>query len=149
MTKDILKTGFDTRPMEMQPMWQVVFVAPGEDVDRIFDAVAEIAPLVHGKTDRNGYRQPGGIEYYRPGKETPTGADDPRQRPGVDEMRFFIPRDTDLLNELIEAIYEISSYYEQPIIVTDVLRSQAKGLDDSNNPHRWWNKQGDWKTAND
>ncbi|MGI9501315.1 MAG: hypothetical protein ACR2P3_14865 [Geminicoccaceae bacterium] len=142
---NIIQTGFDTRPMEMQPMWQVVFLAPEEDVDRIFEAVAEIAPLVHGKTDRNGYRMPGGIEYYRPGEETPTGADDPRQRPGVDEMRLILPRDTNMLNGVIETIYEISSYYEQPIIVTEVLRSQAKNLDDSKNPNRWWNKEGDWK----
>ena len=142
---NIIQTGFDTRPMAMQPMWQVVFLAPEEDVDRIFDAVAEIAPLVHGGTDRNGYRMPGGVEYYRPGEETPTGADEPRQRPGVDEMRLTIPRDTELLKSVIEMIYEISSYYEQPIIVTEVLRSQAKGLDDSKNPNRWWNKEGDWK----
>ncbi|MGI9333619.1 MAG: hypothetical protein ACR2RL_10740 [Gammaproteobacteria bacterium] len=145
MTTDILKSGFDTRPIELLPMWQVAFLAPDEDVDRIFDAVAEITPLEYGKTDRNGYRIPGGVEYYRPTDEAPTGADDPRQRPGVNQMRFFIPRDTDLLNGVIEAIYEVHSYYEPPITVTEILRSQTKGLDDSKNPHRWWNKDGDWK----
>ena len=46
---------------------------------------------------------------------------------------------------VIEAIYEVHSYYEPVITVTDVLRSLCKGLDDSINPHRWWNKDGDWK----
>ena len=144
---NILRDGFDTRPMDMQPMWLVTFQAPEEDVDRIFDAVVAIVPLQHGKTDRNGYRAPAGIEYYRPREGTPTGAEeDTRHRPGVDEMRFFLPRDRDLLTKVIEAIYEVHSYYEPVITVAEVLRSQCKGLDDSNNPHRWWNRQGDWKT---
>ena len=145
MTTDILKTGFDTRPIQMLPMWQVAFLAPDEDVDRVFDAVAEITPLEYGKTERNGYRLPAGIEYYRPLDEAPTGADEPRQRPNVNQMRFFIPRDTDILSRVIEAIYETHSYYEPPITVTEILRSQTKGLDDSSNPNRWWNKDGDWK----
>ncbi len=143
---NILQTGFDTRPIEMQPMWLVMFQAPDEDVDRIFDAVTQVAPLVQGKTDRNGYRAPAGIEYYRPREGTPTGAEEnTRHRPGVDEMRFYIPRDTTVLNAVIEAIYAVHSYYEPVITVTDVLRSQCKGLDDRDNPHRWWNKDGDWK----
>ncbi|WP_371228273.1 hypothetical protein [Roseovarius sp. 2305UL8-3] len=147
MGESILATGFDTRPIEMQPMWQIAFQAPVEDVDRIFDAVTGVTPLVQGKTDRNGYRAPGGHEYYRPREGTPTGAEDhTRKRPGVDEMRFFIPRDEATLRGIIEAIYEVHSYYEPVITVTDVLRSLCKGLDDSKNPHRWWNKDGDWKT---
>ncbi len=143
---DILRKGFDTKPIEMQPMWLVMFQAPDEDVDRIFDAIAAVAPLKQGNTDRNGYRAPAGIEYYRPREGTPTGAEEEtRHRPGVDEMRFFIPRDKQLLNAVIEAIYEVHSYYEPVITVTEVLRSQCKGLDDKDNPHRWWNKEGDWK----
>lgn len=143
-----MQTGLDTRPIEMQPMWAVMFQAPEEDVDRIFEAVCAVAPLVQGNTDRNGYRAPGGWEYYRPREGTPTGAEEEtRQRPGVDEMRFFLPRDEAMLRGVIEAIYEVHSYYEPVITITEVLRSQCKGLDDSRNPHRWWNKQGDWKTA--
>ena len=143
---NILRDGFDTRPIEMQPMWLIMFQAPKEDVDRIFEAIAEVAPLDQGKTDRNGYRAPAGVEYYRPREGTPTGAEeDTRHRPGVDEMRFYLPRDTKALNAVIEAIYEVHSYYEPVITVTEVLRSQCKGLDDKNNPHRWWNKEGDWK----
>lgn len=143
---NILQTGFDTRPIEMQPMWLLMFQAPDEDVDRIFDAVTAVAPLDQGKTDRNGYRAPAGVEYYRPREGTPTGAEEnTRHRPGVDEMHFYIPRDTAVLNAVIEAIYAVHSYYEPVITVTDVLRSQCKGLDDRDNPHRWWNKDGDWK----
>jgi len=143
---NILQQGFDTRPIEMQPMWLVMFQAPKEDVDRIFDAITEVAPLKQGNTDKNGYRAPAGIEYYRPREGTPTGPEDAtRHRPDVDEMRFFVPRDNDMLKTVIEVIYEVHSYYEPVITVTEVLRSQCKGLDDKDNPHRWWNKDGDWK----
>jgi hypothetical protein len=86
---NILRDGFDTRPIEMQPRWLIIFQAPAEHVDRIFDAIAEVTPLTLGKTDRNGYCAPDGDEYYRPREGMPTGAeDDTRRRPGVNEMRF-------------------------------------------------------------
>lgn len=108
--RNILQEGFDTRPIEMQPLWLVMFQAPEEDVDRIFDEVCKVTQLEQGKTDRNGYRAPAGTEYYRPREGTPTGAEeDTRHRPGVDEMRFFIPRETELLKAVIEAIYEVHS----------------------------------------
>ena len=140
MTTDILQTGFETRPITMQPMWLITYQAPAEDIDRIFDEIRKSEALVHGKTDNNGYRAPAGTEYYRPRAGTPTGAEqDVRQRPDVDEMRLFLPRDTDALTRVIEAIYAVHSYYEPVIIVQDVLRSNCNGLDDSDNPHRWWN----------
>ncbi len=144
---NILETGFDTRPLLLEPMWVLTFQAPAEDIDRIFDAVRSVTPLVHGKTDQNGYRAPGGFEYYRPREGTPTGAeDDIRKRPGVDEMRIFLPRDTSILDAVIESIYEVHPYYEPVITVQEILRSAGKGLDDSDNPNRWWNRGGDWKS---
>lgn len=149
MAKNIIQTGFETKPITMEPLWLVAYQAPTDDVDRIFDKIVQIVPLQHGKTDSNAYRVPGGIEYYRPLEGTPTGAEDEvRHRPNVDEVRFFIPRDTGVLDQVIEAIYAVHSYYEPVITVQEVLRSSCKGLDDKDNPHRWWNKDGDWKTSN-
>lgn len=146
MPTEFMEKGFDTRPIEMQPMWLILFQAPKEDVDRIFEEILKYAPLLQGRTDSNAYRAPGGTEYYRPLEGTPTGAEDEvRRRPDVDEVRFFIPRDTVLLDNIIEAIYGVHSYYEPVIAVQEVLRSTCKGLDDKSNPHRWWNKDGDWK----
>jgi len=146
MAANIMQDGFDTRPIIMEPHWLVTVQTPAEDVERIFDKTTETTPLVHGKTDRNAYRAPGGFEYYRPRQDTPTGAEEEvRRRPGVDKLRFFLPRDTVLLDQVIEAVYKVHSYYEPVIFVQEVLRSSCKGLDDSDNPHRWWNCQGDWK----
>ena len=144
---EILTDGFDTRALLMEPMWLVTYLAPREDIDRIFDAVRSIVPLVHGRTDQNGYRVPGGFEYYRPKEGTPTGAEEEvRKRPDVEEMRFCLPRDETQLSAVIDIIYEVNSYYEPVIFVQEILRSQTKGLDDSKNPNRWWNKGGDWKS---
>lgn len=125
-----------------------MFQAPKEDMDRIFDAVTDVVPLDQGKTDYNGYRAPGGWEYYRPREGAPTGVEEGvRQRPDVDEMRFYIPREPILLTAVVQAIYAVHSYYDPVITVTDTLRSLCKGLDDRDNPHRWWNKSGDWKSG--
>lgn len=146
MQPDFMQSGFDTRPIEMQPMLLVMFQAPSEDVDRIFTEICKVAPLKQGDYDQNGYCAPGGVEYYRPREGAPTGAEDEvRKRPDVDEMRFFLPRDPKMLDAVIEAVYAVCSYVEPVITVQEVLRSQGKGLDDRDNPHRWWNKDGDWK----
>ncbi len=62
-------------------------------------------------------------------------------------MRVFLPRDTALLDRVIEAIYAAHSYYEPVVTVQEALRSRCKGLDDGANPNRWWNRAGDWKSA--
>jgi hypothetical protein len=102
--------------------------------------------LVYGKTDQNAFRASSGSEYYRPMEGTPTGAEtETRKRPGITEMNLAIPTDQALLEKIMEVIYDKHSYYEPPISVEPILRSETRGLDDSKNPNRWWNKGGDWK----
>jgi len=106
----------------------------------------DVVPLPHGKTDKNAYRAASGMEYYRPLEGTPTGAEDEvRKRPDVDLLSVVIPRDQVMASKVVEAIYEVHCYYEPVIYIQEILRSRCKGLDDSDNPHRWWNKSGDWK----
>lgn len=144
----ILKTGFQTPAITMEAFWLLTYQAPAEDIDRVFEEIRKHAVLEQGKTDSNAYRAPGGIEYYRPREGTPTGAEDSvRKRPNVDEVRLFIPRDETLLHNVIEAIYAVHSYYEPVIFLQESLRSRCNGLDDQDNPHRWWNKSGDWMVA--
>lgn len=144
-TNQLLEKGFNTNAVAMEPHWLISFQAPIEDVDRIFDRITDFTSLQHGKTDKNAYRAPSGVEYYRPLDGTPTGAEDAvRKRPNVDEVRLVIPRDQEIASKVIEAIYEVHSYYEPVIYVQELLRSRCVGLDDSDNPHRWWNKSGDW-----
>lgn len=142
---EIFESGFETNAIKMLPYWRVRFMAPDEDIDRLFDAIIKVAPLVYGKTDRNAIRSASAVEYYRPLEGTPTGAEeDTRKRPGVTEMAVMIPPEKNQLRKIIDVIYQNHSYYEPPITVEPILRSETTGLDDSDNPNRWWNKQGDW-----
>ena len=146
-TSDIFETGFSTRCINLLPYWRIRFNAPVEEVDILFDQIIKVAPLQYGKTDRNAFLAAAGVEYYRPMEGTPTGAEeDTRKRPGVVEMYLCIPRDEELLTKIIDILYENHSYYEPPISVDPMLRSATVGLDDSNNPNRWWNNKGDWKS---
>ena len=144
--QQIFERGFEIPAIRMLPYWRVRFMAPEEEVDFVFDEIIKVAPLVYGKTDRNAIRTAPCYEYYRPMEGTPTGAEDEtRKRPGIVEMWITIPPDQTQLEKIIEVIYQYHSYYEPPISVEPILRSETRGLDDSQNPHRWWNKKGDWK----
>jgi hypothetical protein len=63
----------------------------------------------------------------------------------VVEVNFQLPKDQALLERVVEAIFQVHCYQEPTISVEEVLVSRSKGLDDSRNPHRWWNTTGDWK----
>jgi len=142
----IFEDGFSISALKMQPYWCITFSGPHEDLDRIFDEMVKIHHFEYGKTDRNAFVSAAGLEYYRPMEGTPTGAEnDIRKRPHIMEMRLAIPPDETLLKSLLTLIYTFHSYYEPPIAVAPFLRSATTGLDDSDNPHRWWNKDGDWK----
>jgi hypothetical protein len=143
---EIFEAGLETRGVNMVPYWRLRFSGPLQDLDRIFDEIIKVAPLDYGKTDRNAYRNTAGYEYYRPLEGTPTGAEkDTRKRPDVLEMSLCLPTDKEMLTEVIDVIYKFHSYYEPPISLERILRSETKGIDDSDNPNRWWNNSGDWK----
>jgi hypothetical protein len=140
--------GFETVSVRMEAMLQVSVQAPIEDVDRIMAAVTALDPLVMGAYDSNAFQSAAGIERYRPLEGAAAGAEtEIRKRPGVVQVGFHLPKDPGLLEKVIEAIFQVHSYQEPLIGVTEVLVSRSKGLDDKDNPHRWWNTTGDWKKA--
>jgi hypothetical protein len=138
--------GFETRSVRMEHILVVSFQAPAEDVDRIMGAVTRIAPLTMGSYDRNAFQSAPGIERYRPLEGAAAGAESElRRRPGVVEVSFQLACDRALLAEIVEAVFQTHSYQEPMIAVREALVSRSKGLDDRDNPHRWWNTTGDWK----
>jgi hypothetical protein len=142
-----MEQGFETRSVRMQRMLLMTVQAPLDDVDRIMDAVGAFAPLAMGKYDSNAYQSAPGIERYRPLAGAAAGAEtEIRKRPGTVEISFELPEDQTLVEQVIEAVFEYHSYQEPVIRIIPILTSRSKGLDDKNNPHRWWNTTGDWKT---
>ena len=139
--------GFETESLRMERLLQVSVFAPQEDVERIMAHVCEIAPLSQGeKYDSNAYQSAAGIERYRPLEGAAAGPEtEVRKRPGVVELSFELPDDQALLERVVETVFQVHSYQEPVIKVQHVLVSRSKGLDDSDNPHRWWNTTGDWK----
>ena len=140
---------FETPSVRMEATWLLRFLAPPEDVERIMAAVCAVTPLAIGtKYDSNAFQTAGGIERYRPLDGAAAGPEtEVRQRPGVVEVSFQLPPESDLLERVVETIFQVHSYQEPTISVEQALASRSKGLDDSKNPHRWWNTTGDWKRA--
>ena len=140
--------GLETASTRMQARLLLSFQAPAEDVERVLGAVTAITPLPLGAYDNNAYVSPAGIERYRPLEGAAVGAEmEIRQRPGVVEVTFELPDDPDLAKRVVEAIFQAHSYQEPVIRLRPVLSSRSKGLDDSANPNRWWNTNGDWKAS--
>jgi hypothetical protein len=121
--------------------------APEEDANRIMEHVCQVVPLAQGdKYDSNAYQSAAGVERYRPLEGAAAGAEmEVRKRSGVVELSFELPDDQALLDQVVETVFQVHSYQEPVIKVQPVLVSRSKGLDDSDNPHRWWNTTGDWK----
>jgi hypothetical protein len=137
---------FETKSIRMERLYSVRVLAPAEDVERIMKHVCRIVPLTQGSYDSNAWQSAPGIERYRPLDGAAAGAEtEVRKRPGVVEVNFELPHEQRLLEQVVEAIYQVHSYQEQTIKVCEILVSRTKGLDDKTNPHRWWNTTGDWK----
>ena len=141
---------FETKSVRMERMVLLSLQAHGDDVDRIMEAVVAIVPLAMGKYDSNAYQTAEGIERYRPLEGAAAGPEtELRKRPGIVEVVFELPDDQAVIEQVIEAIFQTHSYQEPVIRVHNILTSRSKGLDDSKNPHRWWNTTGDWKSKPD
>jgi hypothetical protein len=138
--------GFETSSVRMERLLLVTVQMPAEDADRIMEHVVQAVPLIMGKYDGNAYQSAAGIERYRPLEGAAAGAENEiRKRPGVVEVSFELEEDQALLERVVELIFQVHSYQEPVIRVESILGSRSKGLDDRDNPKRWWNTAGDWK----
>ena len=145
----MMERGFETKSLRMERLLEVSVFAPEEDADRIMEHVCEITPLAQGESyDRNAQQSAPGIERYRPLEGAAAGPEtEVRKRPGIVALSFELPDDQALLEEVVETIFQVHSYQEPVIKVRPILACRSKGLDDRDNPHRWWNTTGDWKKA--
>jgi hypothetical protein len=137
---------FETKSVWFRGFCLLTFQAPAEDVERIMTEVVKITPLTMGHYDNNAYQSGSGTERYRPLAGAAAGSEPMvRKRAGTVEVSFELPRDRDLVERVVEAIFQVHSHQEPVIRLQAILSSRSKGLDDSANPNRWWNTTGDWK----
>ena len=137
---------FETKSVRMERRLLITVRAPAADIDRILDEVTKFTPLPMGsRYDRNAFETAAGTERYRPLEGAAAGAEaEVRRRPGVVHVNFELPDDQELLKTIVEAVFQIHSYQEPVIRVQEILTARSKGLDDRQNPNRWWNTSGDW-----
>jgi hypothetical protein len=136
----------ETKSIIFRDVVLVTVQVPVEDVERIMAEVVGITPLSMGAYDSNAYQTATGIERYRPLAGAAAGPEPMvRKRPGTVEVSFELPPDQNIVEQVVEAIFQVHSYQEPIIRLQAVLSSRSKGLDDSANPNRWWNTTGDWK----
>lgn len=146
----MLERGFETTSVRMEPLLLLRVQAPSEDVERLMTHVRKIVPLTQGAYDSNAFQSAAGVEHYRPREGAAAGAEQTvRARPDVVELLFELPDDQALLARVVEAVFQVHSYQEPPIQVHTILSSRSKGLDDRDNPYRWWNTTGDWQRPTD
>lgn len=139
---------FETTSVRMERRLTIEIQAPEDDVDRVMDAVVALTPLEQGPYDQCALQSAPGVERYRPRDGAAAGAESAlRKRPGVVAVRFEIEDDPALTTAIVEAVFQAHSYQEPVIKIEETLVSRSKGLDDRDNPNRWWNTTGDWKRA--
>ena len=140
---------FDTASVWMRKSHLIEVGAPLADVERIMAAVVTVDPLAVGANyDSVAFQTGPGVERYRLREGAVAGIEEAvRHRSGPVVLYFEIEGDGRVLAEVIEAIFQVHSYQQPTIRVSHCLSARSKGLDDSANPHRWWNTTGDWKAA--
>lgn len=140
---------FETPAQWMRRVHLVEVGAPVEDVERIMAAVIAIDPLAVGANyDSVAFQAASGTERYRRRDGAAAGCEEVvRLRAGPVVLYFEVEGDETHLGVVLEAIFQVHSYQKPTIRVTACLSARSKGLDDSANPHRWWNTTGDSKNA--
>jgi hypothetical protein len=135
----------ETPSLYLIEVYLIQLLTPGSDADRLMDEICRVDPLAIGAYDRNVFETASGVEHYRPCEGAAAGAEaETRHRPDVVQLQFQIKRDPEHLKRVIEHIFQVHIYQEPTIEIREGLASRSKGLDDRANPHRWWNREGDW-----
>ncbi|MCY1126924.1 hypothetical protein OU426_08665 [Frigidibacter sp. RF13] len=142
-----MNTPFETQSLRMVEAHLFEVQAPEADVGRILEAVTAIDPLAMSPAyDSNAFVSAPGTERYRPREGAVAGVEEAvRQRPGVVSVSFETVQGAEVAGRIAEAIFQVHCYQEPVIRITTLLTARSKGLDQSANPHRWWNTTGDWK----
>ncbi|MEM8980689.1 MAG: hypothetical protein AAGD04_14470 [Pseudomonadota bacterium] len=129
----------------LEPVWTLEIQTVPADVDKILDAVMKVHPLSYGRYQRNASVSAPGVETAQPepGSTTTThvsgfeaGSTETYE---MVELKFSLPRDLSVLEQVMDAILYVHHYEEPVIFLREDWVSRAAYDPKSDNPNRWWN----------
>ena len=112
---------------------------PSENVDEVLDAVIGCSSLEYGNYEHVAFRHTPGTQQFKPKVGSSSGALE-KVCIACEEVSFTLPKDEDVLRQVIEAIFEVHPYEEPVIQIQEILTTRYKYGSDSDNPNKWWNR---------
>lgn len=136
---------YKTRSGTFVPVWTLEIQTVIDDVDKILDAVIEVYPLGYGRYLRNASISAQGMETAQPEVGSTTDKHVDGFVPGqtetypMVEVKISLPRDTAVLEKVMDAIHHVHHYEEPVIFLREDWVSRANYDPDRSNPNRFWN----------
>ena len=114
--------------MSLLPLWRVVVQVPQEALPAVREAILAIDPLAAGGYDQGLFEEAAGIEQFRPlpGTTPARGQAGRRERVASVRLGFYLPRDGQRLQHLVERAIAPHHPWRSPVVeVTEVGLWQA------------------------
>jgi hypothetical protein len=107
--------------MGFSAVYRVTTFVPPEHVDHVLEAVAQVAPLSYGRYDRSAWWSAVGTEQFRPlpGAKPTFGEVGTIERVPTVRVEFAIPRDADLLAQVLDRGLIPNHPWQEPAIFVD------------------------------
>jgi hypothetical protein len=114
----------------LHPVYRISTYIPPDAVDRVVAAVCAITPLRYGKYDRSAWWISGGTEQYQPtpGSNPSHGEIGEISRVATTRLEFCLPRDPELLRQVIDAGLRPSHPWEEPAIFVEEVLADIRSV---------------------
>lgn len=131
-----------TRSLRVEAGYRLLVQVPEDHVGDLLEAVKAIDSLAYGHYDRVSFRSGVGVQSFRPCPGAHGGAFEEIFDVPCLELTFLISKDTDVLSEVLEALYQAHPYEEPVMVIEKVLSTRFRYDEDTkSNPRKYWNRQ--------
>ena len=132
--------GLEGSDWRLDPVFTVAVELGERDDDRIRHAVQERFELRYGDYVNVSFESAHGLQRYRgqPDSITTPMADETVR--DVSVWRFSIPRDTEMLRQILDIVYDLHSYEEPVVHVVETHATRTRAGVDRETPNRGWNR---------
>lgn len=139
MKIDILKTP----SLNVEEGYRLLIQVPEGHAEDLLDAVGAADSLTYGHYDRVSFRTASGVQSFRPLPGAKGGAFDKTFDVPCLELSFLIPKDTVILSNVLEGLYQAHPYEEPVIVIEAVFSTRFRyGESSTANPRKYWNRKG-------